>query len=90
MTEPSRDEYAREAAQAQRAATTTQLNRIYAAADYMADLENQDKGLVVEMSQAMLNDLTERGQFAPMIDYVTRYCDVVDSDEDRERIAADI
>jgi hypothetical protein len=69
---------------------TGQLNRIYAAVDHMANLESQDKGLVVDMSQAMLNDLIETGELKPMLAYVGRYCDVADGPEDAERIAADI
>lgn len=90
MTDPAASEYAREAAQAARAAIAAQLNRIYYAVDHLSELEGQDSGLVIEMSQAMLNDVIEHGELAPLIGYVTRYCDVADSDEDRERIAADI
>ena len=71
-------------------ATTAQLNRIYAAVDHMADLEGQDAMLVIEMSQAMLNDLIETGDLAPMVEYVKRYCDVIDSAADAERIADDL
>jgi hypothetical protein len=70
--------------------TATQLNRIYWAVEYMADLQGQDPSLVIEMSQAMLNDVIEGRGLAPMADYVKRFCDVVDSPEDAERIAADI
>jgi hypothetical protein len=66
------------------------LNRIYAAVDYVSDLEYQDASLVIEMSQAMLNDVIENGTLKPMIEYVKRYCDVIDGPEDAERIAADI
>lgn len=69
---------------------TGQLNRIYAAVDYMADLEGQDRSMVVEMSQAMLNDVIEGRGLAPMVDYVKRFCDVLDSPADADRIAADI
>jgi len=67
-----------------------QLNRIYSAIDYMANLEGQDRSMVIDMSQAMLNDLIEGHGLSPMIDYVTRFCDVLDSPEDADRIAADI
>jgi hypothetical protein len=66
------------------------LNRIYAAIDYMSDLENQDMMMVIEMSQAMLNDVIENGELKPMIEYVKRYCDVIDGPEDAKRIAAEI
>jgi len=66
------------------------LNRIYAAVDYVAGLEGQDPVLVVEMSQAMINDVIETGDIHPMLDYVKRYCDVIDGPEDAERIASDI
>lgn len=67
-----------------------QLNRIYAAVDYMANLEGQDRSMVVEMSQAMLNDVIEGRGLAPMAGYVKRFCDVLDSPGDADRIAADI
>jgi hypothetical protein len=70
--------------------TTTQLNRIYAAVDYFVELEGQDRSLTIEMSQAMLNDVIEGRGLAPLIDYVRKYCDVIDGPEDAERIAADI
>jgi hypothetical protein len=72
------------------AATTTQLNRIYHAVDHMAELEGQDLMLVIEMSQAMLNDLIEGHGLKPMVEYVKRYCDVIESDDDAERIAGEI
>lgn len=67
-----------------------QLNRIYQAVDYMTNLDGQDHTLVIEMSQAMLNDLLEGRDLAPMVEYVRRFCDVLDSPEDAEQIAADI
>jgi hypothetical protein len=67
-----------------------QLNRIYSAVDYMTNLDGQDHGLVIEMSQAMLNDIIEGRDLAPMVEYVRRFCDVIDSADDAERIAADI
>jgi len=66
------------------------LNRIYAAIDFMANLEGQDPTLVIEMSQAMITDVTETGGLASMLEYVQKFCDVIDSAEDAERIAADI
>jgi hypothetical protein len=71
-------------------ATLLQLNRIYAAVDYLSDDENQDSHMLVEMSQAMLDDVIEGRGLKPMDEYVKRYCTVYDSDEDAERIAADI
>ena len=71
-------------------ATTTQLNRIFYAVDYMADLEGQDRSLVIEMSQAMLNDVIEGHGLKPMVSYVKQYCDVLDSGADAERIAGEI
>lgn len=71
------------------AITTTQLNRIYFAVDHMADLEGQDLMLVIEMSQAMLNDLIEGHGLKPLVEYVKRYCDVLDSEADAERIASE-
>ena len=72
------------------AATTTQLNRIYYTLDYMVGLEGQDLMLVIEMAQAMLNDLIEGHGLKPMVEYVKRYCDVIDSAADAERIAGDL
>ncbi len=92
MTHPDANEYARQAAQDARAAIATQLNRIYYAVDFFAseELEGQDTSLTLEMVQAMLNDVIEHGELAPMVDYVKRYCDVIDGPEDAERIAAEI
>jgi hypothetical protein len=70
--------------------TTDQLNRIYAAIDHMINLEGQDATLVIEMSQAMLNDLITDGQLAEMFYYVKRYCDVIDTAEEAMQIADDI
>ena len=67
-----------------------ELTRVYAAVDYLSQLEGQDSTLVIEMSQAMINDLIEGRGLAPLADYVARYCDVIDNRADAERIAADI
>lgn len=72
------------------AAITTQLSRIFNAVDYMADLEGQAAVLVIEMSQAMLNDVIEGRGLQPLVSYVTRYCDVIGSEADAERIAGEI
>jgi hypothetical protein len=72
------------------AATATQLNRIFLAVEYMSDLEGQDKDLVIEMSQAMLSDVIEGHGLKPLAEYVGRYCDVIDSAADAERIAGEI
>jgi hypothetical protein len=68
----------------------TQLSSIYRAVEYMAAVEGQDRSLVIEMSQAMLSDVIEGRGIAPMADYVRRFCDVIDSPEDADRIAAEI
>jgi len=70
--------------------TTTILNRIFLAVDHISNLEGQDMTLVVEMSQAMINDVIETGELQPVIHYVKRYCDVFDSPEEAEQIAANI
>ncbi len=67
-----------------------QLNRIYAAVDYISDLEGQDSDLIIQMSQVMLNDVIEGRGLSAMAEYVKRFCDVLDSAEDADRIAADI
>lgn len=66
------------------------LNRIYAAVDYLSNLEGQDNVLTLEMSQQMISDLIDTGEIEPMIVYINRYCDVIDGPEDAERIATDI
>ena len=71
-------------------AITAQLRRVVAAVDYLADFEGQDSGLVIEMSQAMLGDVIEGRGLRPMAEYVGRYCDVIDSPADVDRIAAEI
>lgn len=70
--------------------SSTQLNRVYAAVDHLTELEGQDRSLVIEMSQAMLNDLIETEQLKPMREYVRRYCDVAGSAEEADEIAAEI
>lgn len=72
------------------AATSTQLGRIFYAVEYMANLEGQDKALVIEMSQDMLNDVIEGRGLKPLAEYVRRYCDVIDSEADAERIASEV
>lgn len=69
---------------------TTDLNRIYAAVETLDQLEGQDKGLVIEMSQRMLDDVIEGRGLAEMVTYVKRYCDVIDSAEEAREIAAGI
>jgi hypothetical protein len=66
------------------------LQRVYAAVDYISQLEGQDPVLVIEMSQFMINAIIEGDPLPPMIDVVRHYCDVIDGPEDAERIAADI
>jgi hypothetical protein len=66
------------------------LQRVYAAVDYLSQLEGQDPVLVIEMSQFMINAIIERESLPPMIDVVKYYCDVIDGPGDAERIAADI
>lgn len=66
-----------------------QLNRVYAAVDHMMNLEGQDRSLIAEMNQAMLNDIIETDGLAPMSEYIARNCDVLDGPEGAERIAAD-
>ena len=66
------------------------LQRVYAAVDYISQLEGQDQGLVIEMSQSLINAIIEGEALPPMIEVVRHYCDVIDGPEDAERIAADI
>lgn len=70
--------------------TTSDLMTIHAAVNALTDFEGQDPSLVIEMSQAMLADLIAGDSLAPVVDYVRRYCDVIDGPSDAERIAAGI
>ena len=72
------------------ATTSAQLNRIFYAVEHMANLEGQDPVLVIEMSQAMLNDVIEGHGLKPLAEYLKRYCDVIDSEADAERIASEL
>ena len=45
-----------------RCPVSAELMRVYAAVDYLSQLEGQDRTLVVDMSQDMLYDLIERGE----------------------------
>lgn len=67
-----------------------QLKRIFAAVDYLSQLEGQDDVLVIEMSQEMLGDLIEGREPRPLAEYLGRYCDVADNRGDIERFAAEI
>jgi hypothetical protein len=66
------------------------LSRILAAVDYLTDIEGQDRGLVIEMSQAMLGDVIEGRGLLPLAEYIRHYCDVIDGPADADRIAAEI
>lgn len=68
----------------------SQLVLIWLAVDHLLDLEGQDRQMVAEMSQDMLNDVITAGELGPLAGYVARYCDVIDSRADAERIAAAI
>lgn len=70
--------------------TTTQLNRIYNAVEYMTNLEDQDRTLVIEMCQTMLAAVIDGRPLLPMVEYVARYCDVINSAAEAERIASEI
>ncbi len=82
MPQPNED------AAAQLAEVRASLAKIEAAVEYMAfELEGQDQSLVIEMSQNMLNAVIDGVALKPMVDYVKRYCDVIDSAAEAERIA---
>lgn len=72
------------------AATRHQLQLIYAATAFMADLDGQDAVLVTEMVQAMLSDLLDTGALAGLTGYVRRYCDVIDQPGEADQISAGI
>jgi len=74
---------------------TADLKQIYRAVEYLTDLEGQDRTLVIEMSQAMLSDVINSqyrggGVMFPVTAYILKYCDVLDSPNDVDRIAAAI
>jgi hypothetical protein len=71
-------------------ATRVQLARIYATVDALTELEGQDRTMVIEMSQDMISDLIDNGTIAPLADYIAHYCDVIDSREEAEQLAASI
>lgn len=70
--------------------TLADLRLIHSAVRCLGDLEGQDEGLIIEMSQMMLSDILEGHGLAPMADYVNHYCDVIDSPQDADRIVASI
>jgi len=76
-------------------ADTSALRLIHAAVEHLTGLEGQDPMLVIEMSQHMLSDAINAqyhggGTMRPMTYYVNRYCDVLDSPADADRIATAI
>ena len=67
------------------------LQTVYRAADFLRDLEGQDISLILEMSQAMINDLIETGEFQRTLEeYVRHYCDCYESEDELAAIIADI
>jgi hypothetical protein len=68
----------------------TELHSIYMAINYMSNLENQDRGMVIDMSQAMIDDLITDGALSLMKNYVQQFCDVIDGQEDIDRITSEI
>lgn len=67
-----------------------QLQLVYAATEFMANVDGQDAMLVIEMSQAMLSDVLNTGMLADLTGYIRRYCDVIDQVADADQIVADI
>jgi hypothetical protein len=64
-----------------------QLRRMYSAVEFLANIESQDRTLTLEMSQQMLLDIMENGELRPMVEYIKRFCDVIDSADDAEEMA---
>lgn len=52
---------------------------------YLSDLPGQDLMLVIECGQNMLADLLGNDHIDSLVDYIKRYCDVIDNAEDAER-----
>ena len=76
-------------------ADTGTLRLVYAAVEHLTGLKGQDRTLIIEMSQHMLSDAINAqyhggGTMRPMAYYVNRYCDVLDSPGDADRIATAI
>ena len=72
---------------------TEQLYVVRTAVEYFMTVLNEDgqtQGLTLEMSQRMLSDVIETDGLAPLVEYVKRYCDVIDGPEAAECIAAEI
>lgn len=68
----------------------SQLRLIHAAADYLADFEEQDRTMILEMSQDMLAAVIECRDLEPMAHYVAHYCSVLDVPGEAEQFAAAI
>jgi hypothetical protein len=71
------------------ASVAAQVRLVRAAVEHLIGLEGQDRDLVIEMSQAMLADVTGGG-LQPLAGYVGHYCDVAAGPEEAARIAAEI
>lgn len=71
-------------------ATRAQLSLIWLAVDHLMSFESQDRQMVAEMSQDMLNDVITDGELKPLAGYVARYCTVIDSRDYAVSIAATI
>lgn len=65
------------------------LHLIRAASEYVSELSAQDEHLIIEMTQAMLNDAIDGG-LKPVREYVRRYCNVFSQDDECEEAAAAI
>lgn len=49
------------------------LRLIYATVDKLTEIENRDDSMLLEMTQAMINDLIETGSIRPVADYIAHY-----------------
>ncbi len=56
----------------------SQIRKVKATMNRISELEGQDKGLVIEMTEAMLTDLEVDGELQPLTRYIERYCYVLD------------
>lgn len=64
------------------------IAKVYEVIDYLTGMEGQDQGLTLECSQAMLNDVIERNALQPIVNYILRYVDCLDSPEEYAELAA--
>jgi len=66
-------------------AVTAQMDRLNHLVDHMANLDGQDRTLVIEMALAMVSAVIE-DRLGLLDEWVRRYCNVIGSAADAARI----